>query len=87
MILCSDSRGAEKLSHYAADLGGILQERMGQPTEVVIDRQPENYTEQYGQDSGRENQQENSREHNRRQKDRTSELDGDFLHQLRLGIM
>ena len=87
LITCSDPGGAERLSHYAADLGAILQERMGQPTEVVVDRQPDSYTEQYSQDQGREDRQESSREQGRRQKDRSRELDGDFLHQLRLGIM
>ncbi|HJD45358.1 MAG TPA: flagellar hook-length control protein FliK [Candidatus Mediterraneibacter norfolkensis] len=87
LITCSDPGGAERLSHYAADLGVILQERMGQPTEVIVDRQPDSYTEQYDQNPGREDRQESAREQSRRQKDRSRELDGDFLHQLRLGIM
>lgn len=87
LITCSDPGGAERLSHYAADLGVILQERMGQPTEVIVDRQPDSYTEQFNQNPGREDRQENAREQSRRQKDRSRELDGDFLHQLRLGIM
>ncbi len=87
LITCSDPGGAERLSHYAADLGVILQERMGQPTEVIVDRQPDSYTEQYDQNPGGEDRQESAREQSRRQKERSRELDGDFLHQLRLGIM
>ena len=87
LITCSDPGGAEKLSQYAADLGVILQERMGQPTQIIVDRQPDSYTEQYGQGSGREERQDDSGEQSRRQKDRSRELEGDFLHQLRLGIM
>ncbi|MBC5689338.1 flagellar hook-length control protein FliK [Mediterraneibacter sp. NSJ-55] len=85
LITCGSEKTMEILSGHAREIGGILQGRTGEPTVVVIDRQQEDYTKQDGgqNSSGKEEQ----KNHKERSNKKITGLEGDFLEQLRLGII
>lgn len=87
LITCSSTTAMEMLSQHAADIGVILQERMGQPTQIVVDRQAEQQPQEYDGQSGQQSGRENEEKEERRRRDSSRVLEGDFLQQLRLGIM
>lgn len=89
LITCSSDKTADILSNHAAELGGILRDRMGGPTQIVLERQPEQYLDQNQNGNGGQQadpDQEERREQQQK-KERHQALESDFLQQLRLGIV
>lgn len=89
LLTCSSDKAADILSSHAAELGGILKDRMGGPTQIVLERQPEQYLDQ--DQNGHGGQQADPEQEERREqqqkKERCQALESDFLQQLRLGIV
>lgn len=87
LITCSSDKTADILSHHAAELGGILRDRMGTPTQIVLERQPEQYLDQNGHGGQQAGPDQEERREQQQKKDRRQALESDFLQQLRLGIV
>ena len=84
VISCTNSGTLEALSRHAAELGGLIQDHMGGQTEIVIDQPQQQYLNQDGRNGGQDTREE-QREQHERQKNRPAQ--GDFLEQLRLGLV
>ena len=84
VISCTNSGTLEALSRHAAELGGLLQDHMGGHTEIVIDQPQQQYLNEDGRSGGEDPREEQRRQHDR-QKNRPAQ--GDFLEQLRLGLV
>lgn len=87
LITCSSDKTADILSHHAAELGGILRDRMGSPTQIVLERQPEQYLDQNGHGGQQAGADQEEHREQQQKKDRRQALKSDFLQQLRLGIV
>ncbi len=83
VISCTNQAALEALSGKAAELGGLLQERMGGQTEIIVDQPQQQYLNQ----DGRNGNQESREEQHRQQKQDGRPQTGDFLEQLRLGLI
>lgn len=84
VISCTNPGTLETLSRHAAELGGLIQDHMGGQTEIVIDQPQQQYLNQDGRNGGQDTREE-QREQHERQKNRPAQ--GDFLEQLRLGLV
>lgn len=84
VISCTNSGTLEALSRHAAELGGLIQDHMGGQTEIVVDQPQQQYLNQDGRNGGQDTREE-QREQHERQKNRLAQ--GDFLEQLRLGLV
>ncbi len=83
VISCTNQAALEALSGKAAELGGLLQERMGGQTEIIVEQPQQQYLNQDGRSGNQE-----AREEQRQQKKQNSRPQtGDFLEQLRLGLI
>lgn len=87
LITCSSDRTADMLSNHAAELGGILRDRMGSPTQIILERQPEQYLDQNGHGGQQAGADQEEHREQQQKKDRRQALESDFLQQLRLGIV
>ena len=84
VISCTNSGTLEAPSRHAAELGVLIQEHMCGQTEIVIDQPQQQYLNQDGRNGGQDTREE-QREQHERQKNRPAQ--GDFLEQLRLGLV
>ncbi len=84
-IICSDERAMKAMAQKAAELGQILENRMGVRTEVYVDDgRQQSYLQKEGRgDNAGGQEQSQSERHRRRQEHDTM----DFLQQLRLGLV
>ncbi|HIZ81212.1 MAG TPA: hypothetical protein H9722_03855 [Candidatus Mediterraneibacter pullistercoris] len=85
-ITCTTEKALEALSRHAGDIGAILKERTGEPTQVVVDNSPEAHVDQDGRNgdtSGREQQEQQGQS----KRDSSQTRRTDFLEQIRLGLI
>lgn len=82
-MLCSEERTLSLLAQNAKELGVIMENNLGAPAQILVDKQAPDYLNQ--ENSQKENQQKE------RQKEKQSEKkhsgDEDFIQKLRLGMM
>lgn len=82
-MLCSEERTLSLLAQNAKELGVIMENNLGAPAQILVDKQAPDYLNQ--ENSQKENQQKE------RQKEKQSEKkhsgDEDFVQKLRLGMM
>lgn len=83
IISCTNQAALEALSGKAAELGGILQERMGGQTEIIVEQPQQEYLDQ----DGRRGNQESREDQRQQQRQNSRPQTGDFLEQLRLGLI
>ena len=83
IISCTNQAALEALSGKAAELGGILQERMGGQTEIIVEQPQREYLDQ----DGRRGNQESREDQRQQQRQNSRPQTGDFLEQLRLGLI
>lgn len=85
-IICTNEKTLQFLSGHAGELGSIMENSLGTPTNIVLDKAPQDYLnqEQNGQ-NGQQNEPDNS---GKEKKDQHKKNDGqNFLQQLRLGLI
>lgn len=85
-IICTNEKTLQFLSGHAGELGSIMENSLGTPTNIVLDKAPQDYLnqEQNGQ-NGQQNEPDNS---GKEKKDQHKKNDGqNFLQQLRLGLV
>ncbi len=84
-IICSDDRAMRAMSQKAAELGQILEDRMGTRTEVYVDDHQEQ-SRMYQDGRGGSNGEREQRQSQNRQRHEEADT-ADFLQQLRLGLV
>lgn len=86
-IVCSEKKTMELLAQSAREIGSVMEQNLGKPTEIYVEKQEnENpWQEQRENDhAGRESEQDRQREQNEKMKAAKSAR---FLQELRLGLM
>ena len=86
-IVCSEKKTMELLAQSAREIGTVMEQNLGKPTEIYVEKQEnENpWQEQRENDhSGRESEQHRQREQNEKMK---AAKNARFLQELRLGLM
>lgn len=86
VISCSTEKALSLLTEHAADLGKILQQNVGGGTAVLIDEHPQDPQGGWNPDDGGGDSR-NQRDEQQQKKKESGAYDGDFLQQLRLGIV
>ncbi|HIX28127.1 MAG TPA: flagellar hook-length control protein FliK [Candidatus Blautia stercoravium] len=86
-IVCSEKKTMELLAQSAKEIGTVMEQNLGKPTEVYVEKQEADnlWQEQQGNDhAGRESEQRRQKEEAEKMK--TAE-NGRFLQELRLGLI
>lgn len=86
-ILCSEKSTMELLANRAKEIGNVMEQNLGSPTTIIVDKQENDNLNQEMQEndhSGRDSEQERQREEQNRQKAGETEQ---FLGKLRLGLL
>lgn len=85
-IICTNEKTLQFLSGRAGELGSIMENSLGTPTNIVLDKAPQDYLNQ-GQNgqNGHQNEPDNA---GKEKKEQHKKNDGqNFLQQLRLGLV
>lgn len=86
-IVCTEPKTMELMAKNARDLGAIMEERLGNPTTIVVEDKEASYLEQRNQNNGG-NAGQNSEQNSEKQNQKSRQDEGaDFLQQLRLGLI
>ncbi|MGO5053705.1 hypothetical protein ACTQ6A_14555 [Lachnospiraceae bacterium LCP25S3_G4] len=84
---CSNSRTMQLLSQCAKDIGGIIENNLGSPTTIFVEKGEANYLEQEHQNQGQNQGQQQQEEKGQQQPAHTREDSMDFIQQFRLGLI
>ncbi|MBS4982384.1 MAG: flagellar hook-length control protein FliK [Lachnospiraceae bacterium] len=85
-ILCSEKTTQEMVAKNAREIGAVMEQNLGAPTTVMVEKQETDYLEQQTNENahaGRDAEQERQREEQQKQKAADAEQ---FLQKLRLGL-
>lgn len=85
-ILCAEKATHDMVAKNAREIGTVMEQNLGAPTTVVVEKQEADYLEQHTNENahaGRDSEQERQREQQQKQKAADSEQ---FLQKLRLGL-
>lgn len=88
-IICTEPRTMELMAKNAREIGAIMEEKLGDPTTIVVEDKEAGYLEKHNQqqqnegNSAKQEQEERQKENQRSRKNESL----DFLQQLRLGLI
>lgn len=82
-MLCSEEKTLSLLAQNAKELGVIMENNLGTPAQILVDKQAPDYLNQ--ENNQRENQQKEQQKE--KQRERKPSGDEDFIQKLRLGMM
>lgn len=81
-LLCSEEKTLSLLAQNAKELGAIMENNLGVPAQILVDKQAPDYLNQEN-NQGDNQQKEQQRE---KQREKKHSGDGDFIQKLRLGM-
>lgn len=89
-IVCSEKKTMELLAQSAREIGSVMEQNLGKPTEIYVEKQENenSWQEQRENDhSGRESEQYRQREQNEQNEKMKAAKSTRFMQELRLGLM
>lgn len=84
-IVCSNSKTLELLAGRAGEIGAILENNLGTPTNVLLDKTAPDYLNQGQEQAGQQDRRQEQEDGKKKNHDKEEGLD--FLQQLRLGLV
>ncbi|MEG2839053.1 MAG: flagellar hook-length control protein FliK [Lachnospiraceae bacterium] len=84
-IVCSNAKTTELLAQSARELGSIMEQNLGSPTAIYVEKSEENYLNQeHGEHQNQEQEQQNKSNQSKKEQ---QDIGIDFIQQLRLGLV
>ncbi|MCI8599416.1 MAG: hypothetical protein HFJ10_13420 [Lachnospiraceae bacterium] len=87
-IICSEPKTMELMAKNAREIGAIMEEKLGDPTTILVEEKETGYLEKQNQQNDGNNAAEQEQERRQKQNEKNRENENlDFLQQLRLGLI